>query len=556
MTIRTIVLVLAAVAAGTSTAGPIDSSFTYQGVLTDAGALVNGTVDLRFSLWDAATGGAQVGPVSISNDVPVTDGRVTATVNVGPVMDGDELWLAIEVRDGDSTGAFTLLDPRQKLTATPYAAHSVTAGTAASADHATSADSATNAANATTATSALTAGHATTAGSASTAGDSDTLDGQHGAYYRAWSNLTGVPAGLGDGDDDTLADLSCAPGEVASWDGSAWVCSSTGGASYARTIIVGPVGDAAANGAALAAVLASTSPASAADAVLIRLEPGEYDVTGFNAMIRDFVSVAGSGRNITRIFAAACGPVIRRVLLLGNGELSDLTIENTCADPTAHIVGLDVGGILDGARVERVQVLLNGGTGHGVGVSNSSDGAFFKDVHVVVDGADYAIGIESYADDLYLIDCISEALAVTYGVGFNTYLDAKTVISRGYYVGSGSVVSQGLHAYGASVDAGDADFAGDDQAVSMYGTDGYQSGHFNRCGLHGQLQVGGDGVDDISVSVLQSRISHSGATVVLSPGVGTVRVAGSELAGDPVSGPVECVAVWDEGTGFFPGTCP
>jgi hypothetical protein len=55
--------------------------------------------------------------------------------------------------------------------------------------------------------------------------DADLLDGQHGAYYRAWANLTGVPSDLADGDDDTLGDLSCSNGQIAAWNGSAWVCS-------------------------------------------------------------------------------------------------------------------------------------------------------------------------------------------------------------------------------------------------------------------------------------------------------------------------------------------
>ena len=40
--------------------------------------------------------------------------------------------------------------------------------------------------------------------------DADLLDGQHGAYYRAWANLTGVPSDLADGDDDTT--YTVAPG--------------------------------------------------------------------------------------------------------------------------------------------------------------------------------------------------------------------------------------------------------------------------------------------------------------------------------------------------------
>ncbi|BAO43298.1 hypothetical protein [Thiolapillus brandeum] len=61
--------------------------------------------------------------------------------------------------------------------------------------------------------------------------DADLLDGQHGSYYLSWSNFTGVPAGLSDGDDDTLGGLSCASGQVAKWNGGAWACAAddTGG---------------------------------------------------------------------------------------------------------------------------------------------------------------------------------------------------------------------------------------------------------------------------------------------------------------------------------------
>jgi len=146
---------------------------------------------------------------------------------------------------------------------------------------------------------------------------------------------------------------------------------------------------------------------------------------------------------------------------------------------------------------------------------------------------------------------------VSVGTGLYTYSDAKTVISRGSYSGSGSAISVGLQAHGASIDASDAHFQGYDQAVTMYGTGGEQSGDFSRCDLHGQFKVNGDGVDDMSVVVRHSRISHFGGTINLAAVSGTsVRVAGTELSGDPVSGPVECVAVWDEGTGFYPNTCP
>ena len=39
-----------------------------------------------------------------------------------------------------------------------------------------------------------------------------------------WSKLSGVPAGLADGDDDSLAGLACADDEILRRVGSAWVC--------------------------------------------------------------------------------------------------------------------------------------------------------------------------------------------------------------------------------------------------------------------------------------------------------------------------------------------
>ncbi len=565
--------------AGAVAAGPLGTTFTYQGILADAGSPVSGVVDLRFTLWDAASGGAQVGTAVAIEDTAVTGGRVTIPLDFGAVFNGNELWLAVEVRDGGSTGAYTLLDPRQALTAAPFAAHALesqTAGSATTAAHATAADSATTAGHATTADSATTATHATTAdsattathattadsattaGSATTASEADTLDGQHGAFYRSWSNLTGKPAGLDDGDDDTLGDLSCNSSEVASWNGSAWVCATGGGASYARTIIVGPVGDAAANGAALfAAASALGGVASETNRYLIVVEPGEYDVTGHNFMLFNWVSLEGAGRNSTKVFAESCGTPIPRVISVGNGELRDLTVENTCDTLTAHVRGIDVGGTLDGARVARVRVILSGSTDYAVGVNSDSNDAFFEDVHVFVNGADHAVGIESWGTDVYLIDSIAEANGTSVGTGFYTYSDAKTVISRGSYSGWGSSTSTGLWAYGASIDASDVHFQGDDLAVTMYGTGGEQSGNFSRCDLHGQLKVNGDGVDDMTVRVRHSRVSDSSNTVYLVPGVGaSVRVAGTELDGGPVIGPVVCVAVWDEGTGFYPNTCP
>ena len=41
-----------------------------------------------------------------------------------------------------------------------------------------------------------------------------------------WGDVQNIPSDIADGDDDTLAGLGCADGEVVGWDGSEWVCTS------------------------------------------------------------------------------------------------------------------------------------------------------------------------------------------------------------------------------------------------------------------------------------------------------------------------------------------
>jgi len=100
----------------------LGSAFTYQGRLHHDGTPVNGVCDTQFSLWDNATGGAQIGSTQTST-VTVTGGLFTV-----PALDfgstaftGQSRWLEVAVRCPSGSGSFTTLTPRQALTATPYA---------------------------------------------------------------------------------------------------------------------------------------------------------------------------------------------------------------------------------------------------------------------------------------------------------------------------------------------------------------------------------------------------------------------------------------------------
>lgn len=173
---------------GRSLPAPISTAFTYQGKLIDGGAPANGTYDLTFALYDAVSGGVQIGSTVMRNDVTVTDGLFTVQLDFGSVFNDTALYLEIGVRPG-SGGTYVTLTPRQAITATPFARYAVQA---------------------------------------------------------PWSGLTGVPPGFADGTDDgstytagtglslntaefSILDSfrlpqSCANGQVSQWNGSTWIC--------------------------------------------------------------------------------------------------------------------------------------------------------------------------------------------------------------------------------------------------------------------------------------------------------------------------------------------
>jgi hypothetical protein len=103
-------------------------AFSYQGRLNDGANPANGSYDLIFSVWDAASGPAQIGGALTNSAVPLTNGVFTIALDFGPgVFTGSPRWLEIGVRSNGS-GSFALLSPRQELRLTPYAMFAASAG--------------------------------------------------------------------------------------------------------------------------------------------------------------------------------------------------------------------------------------------------------------------------------------------------------------------------------------------------------------------------------------------------------------------------------------------
>lgn len=98
------------------------TAFTYQGVLADMGSPANGIYDLEFQVFDAATAGTQLGNAIVGENLAITNGLFTTTLDFGPgVFTGPARWLTIAVRPGAAEGPFIEVLPRQPIVAAPYA---------------------------------------------------------------------------------------------------------------------------------------------------------------------------------------------------------------------------------------------------------------------------------------------------------------------------------------------------------------------------------------------------------------------------------------------------
>lgn len=112
---------------GASPRTPVPTAFTYQGQVRIAGSPINGTADVRFSLFDAPTSPAtQIGSTLTFNNLTLANGLLSLALDFGPgAFDGNGRWLEIEARSPAGSGSFTTLSPRQPITPVPYALYAL-----------------------------------------------------------------------------------------------------------------------------------------------------------------------------------------------------------------------------------------------------------------------------------------------------------------------------------------------------------------------------------------------------------------------------------------------
>jgi hypothetical protein len=113
--LMTMIGILALAAALQSPAHAQDTTLGYQGQLQQAGEPLSGTANLQFQLYDALVDGSQIGTTVIETNWPVENGLFQIELDFGPgAFDGSERFLEVWVNGAP-------LNPRQKVTATPFA---------------------------------------------------------------------------------------------------------------------------------------------------------------------------------------------------------------------------------------------------------------------------------------------------------------------------------------------------------------------------------------------------------------------------------------------------
>jgi hypothetical protein len=87
----------------------VAASFTYHGVLQDAGKPAEGKYDIELTLYSSPTGGTIVGGPLVLYGVPVHEGAFSTDADFGPLAKPfTQAYVGVQVR-GESTGSFTPL---------------------------------------------------------------------------------------------------------------------------------------------------------------------------------------------------------------------------------------------------------------------------------------------------------------------------------------------------------------------------------------------------------------------------------------------------------------
>ncbi len=104
------------------------TEFNYQGKIQNGGVPVDGTVSLRFSLYDADSAGSAIGSPVERIDTTAQDGLISESLDFGDVFGADTYWIEIEVDPDGGSDNFSTLSPRVQVLPVPASLYAHKAG--------------------------------------------------------------------------------------------------------------------------------------------------------------------------------------------------------------------------------------------------------------------------------------------------------------------------------------------------------------------------------------------------------------------------------------------
>jgi hypothetical protein len=424
-------------------------SFTYQGQLygTD-GVPVTGQCDFIFSLYDAVTDGGQVGVSVTLTSVQVAKGIFSADLDFGvSAFNGGSRWLEIGVKCLPAA-AFSTLSPRQPISPTPYA---------------------------------------------------------HYAYNSPWSGLTGIPADIANGDNDTLAALSCSANQVALWNGTAWACAAPVGTQGPKgdkgetgatgpqgpagpkgdtgatglTGAQGAVGPAGAKGdtgatgpqgaqgpagidaprpaqiiwvaksggdfASVGAALASIVDASETKRYLIKIAPGLYEES---IDLQSYVDVEGSGEGVTVIRGAGSNTMSNTdgssATLRATGNIvAEVRFLSVESNGTGKTFAIGIRNIdVPASRLRFTYVSASASGGvNNYGIQNSASSPALNSVSASASGGSSNYGVYNSASSPTLINVSASATGVSSSYGVYNSASSSTIRSSTISGSTNSIIN-------------------------------------------------------------------------------------------------------------------
>jgi len=342
----------------------IDNSFTYQGKLTADNAPANGSYDFEFKLYDALTNGSQVGSTVTKNAVTVADGLFSVQLNFGDVFDGSALFLQIDVREAGA-GSYTTLDPRQALTAAPYALYS------------------------------LEASQADTAQDFSGELAGDVTGEQDETVVTALQN-------------QPITDTIPTTGQVLKYNGSQWQPDADIRHDYQGLIVVAKSGG---DFNTITAALNSITDASDSNRYLVWVAPGTY---AERVTMKSYVDIEGAGVLTTKISYTGSETLTGTIIGANHAELRSLTVENTGGDDDDYAIAI----YTESTSPRLTNIILSASNGaFAYGMNNLYGDITMKNVNISAEGRIDSVGVKhSSCNETIMVD-----VDITAGDSPNSY---------------------------------------------------------------------------------------------------------------------------------------